>query len=141
VGEARRFVAARRNYFPTIDSKAEELAHEISKTGGAKEWLRLQGVRVRLMPPDVMMDAVRRYDRHNEQLLIDDTLSLSSRTWQVMQHIAYTALRSEIAQSSGRELCQQDGSQSRAAGAGGLWCGGDHDALRPLRPGGRAAAL
>ncbi len=96
VGEARRFVAARRNYFPSIDSKAEELAVEIDKAGGAQEWLRKQGVRVRFLPPDVMMDAIRRYDRHNEQLLIEDTLSPSSRTWQVVQHIAYTALRSEI---------------------------------------------
>lgn len=96
VGEARRFVAARRNYFPTIDSKAEELAGEIDKAGGPREWLRKQGVRVRFLPPDVMMDAIRRYDRHNEQLLIDDTLALSSRTWQMVQHIAYTALRPEI---------------------------------------------
>lgn len=96
IGEARRFMAARRNYFPTLDSKAEELSGEIDKAGGAQEWLRKQGVRVRLMPPDVMMDAIRRYDRHNEQLLIDDTLPPSSRTWHVMQHIAYTALRTEI---------------------------------------------
>ncbi len=96
VGEARRFVAARRNYFPAIDSKAEELADEIAKAGGAAEWLRLRGVRVRYLPPDVMMDAVRRYDRHNEQLLVDDTLSPSGRAWQLMQHIAYTALRPEI---------------------------------------------
>lgn len=96
VGEARRFVAARRNYFPTIDSKAEELAGEIDKAGGPREWLRKQGVRVRFLPPDVMMDAIRRYDRHNEQLLIDDTLAPSSRTWQMAQHIAYTALRPEI---------------------------------------------
>lgn len=96
VGEARRFVAARRNYFPTIDSKAEELAGEIDKAGGAPEWLRKQGVRVRFLPPDVMMGAIRRYDRHNEQLLTDDTLSPSSRTWQMVQHIAYTVLRPEI---------------------------------------------
>lgn len=97
VGEARRFVATRRNYFPSIDSKAEELAATVDKAGGPQEWLRSQGVRVRFMPPDVMMDAIRRYDRHNEQLLIDDTLSPSSRTWQMAQHIAYTALRPEIA--------------------------------------------
>ncbi|MCX7285324.1 MAG: short-chain fatty acyl-CoA regulator family protein [Novosphingobium sp.] len=96
IGEARRFVAARRNYFATIDSKAEELSGEIDKAGGAAEWLRLRGVRVRYLPPDVMMDAVRRYDRHNEQLLVDDTLSPSGRAWQLMQHIAYTALRPEI---------------------------------------------
>ncbi|MCY1671216.1 short-chain fatty acyl-CoA regulator family protein [Novosphingobium sp. SL115] len=97
VGEARRFVAARRNYFPTIDCKAEELAGEIDKAGGAAQWLRQQGVRVRFLPPDVMMGAIRRYDRHNEQLLVDDTLSASGRTWQLVQHIAYTTLRTEIA--------------------------------------------
>ncbi|MBB4613331.1 helix-turn-helix domain-containing protein [Novosphingobium taihuense] len=96
VGEARRFVAARRNYFPTIDSKAEELSGEIEKAGGPAEWLRLRSVRVRFLPPDVMMGAIRRYDRHNEQLLVDDTLSPSGRAWQLMQHIAYTVLRSEI---------------------------------------------
>lgn len=96
IGEARRFVAARRNYFPTIDSRAEELAVEIDKAGGPLEWLRGRGARVRFLPPDVMMDAIRRYDRHNEQLLIDDTLPPSSRTWQMVQHIAYTALRTEI---------------------------------------------
>ncbi len=97
VGEARRFVAARRNYFATIDSRAEELAAEIEKAGGAQAWLKTQGVRVRFMPPDVMMDAIRRYDRHNEQLLIDDTLPASGRARQLAQHIAYTILRPEIA--------------------------------------------
>ena len=96
VGEARRFVAARRNYFPTLDSKAEELAAEIERAGGGTEWLRKQGVRVRFLPPDVMMDAIRRYDRHNEQLLIDDTLPPASRAYNIALHIAYTALRPEI---------------------------------------------
>ncbi|MBF5090787.1 helix-turn-helix domain-containing protein [Novosphingobium sp. NBM11] len=96
VGEARRFVAARRNYFPTLDSKAEELAAEIERAGGGAEWLRKQGVRVRFLPPDVMMDAIRRYDRHNEQLLLDDTLPPASRAYNIALHIAYTALRPEI---------------------------------------------
>jgi predicted transcriptional regulator len=43
------------------------------------------------------MDAVRRYDRHAEQLLIDDTLDGPSRAYQLAIHIAYTALRGEIA--------------------------------------------
>ncbi|MEN9682947.1 MAG: hypothetical protein RLZZ427_698 [Pseudomonadota bacterium] len=98
VAEARRFVARERNYFHAIDTRAEELAAEIAKRGSAEEWLRATtGVRVRFLPPDVMMDAVRRYDRHNEQLLIDDTLDAASRAFQVATHIAYTALRSEIA--------------------------------------------
>ncbi len=98
VAEARRFVARERNYFHAIDTRAEELASEIAKRGDPGEWLRATtGVRVRYLPPDVMMDALRRYDRHNEQLLINDTLDGASRTFQLATHIAYTALRSEIA--------------------------------------------
>lgn len=102
LGEARRFVATRRNYFPALDSKAEALSIEIEKLGGLQEgglaeYLRGQGLRVRLMPAEIMMDAVRRYDRHAEQLLLDDTLSPQARRWQLALHIAYTALRPEIA--------------------------------------------
>lgn len=98
VAEARRFVASQRNYFHAIDTRAEEIAAEIAKAGSAAEWLRAtSGVRVRFLPPDVMMDALRRYDRHNEQLLIDDTLDGASRAFQIATHIAYTALRKEIA--------------------------------------------
>lgn len=97
VGEARRFVAARRNYFHTIDTRAEELAADIARAGGAGEWLRKEhGVRVRYLPPDVMMDALRRFDRHNQQLLVDDTLDSASRAFQVATHIAYFFLRAEI---------------------------------------------
>jgi len=102
LAEARRFVAQRRNYFPGLDSKAESLAEDIEKLGGLQEgglaeYLRSQGLRVRLMPAEIMMEALRRYDRHAEQLLIDETLSPQARRWQLALHIAYTALRSEIA--------------------------------------------
>lgn len=98
MAEIRRFIAAHRNYFPTLDDRAEELSAEIKEAGGAKEWLRKRGVRVRFLPPDVLVDSIRRYDRHNEQLLIADTLDGAGRSWQLAVHIAYTALRGEIAQ-------------------------------------------
>lgn len=98
VAEARRFVAGQRNFFPTLDSRAEELSGEIADAGGAQEWLRKRGVRVRFLPPEVLVDTLRRYDRHNEQLLIDDTLDAASRAYQLAVHIAYTALRPDIAQ-------------------------------------------
>ncbi|MGH6785442.1 MAG: helix-turn-helix domain-containing protein, partial [Novosphingobium sp.] len=97
VAEARRFVAARRNYFPTLDTRAETLAEEIAARGGMAEWLRAaNGLRVRFLPPEVMMGALRRFDRHAEQLHIDDTLDGASRNFQLATHIAYTALRSDI---------------------------------------------
>jgi predicted transcriptional regulator/DNA-binding XRE family transcriptional regulator len=96
VAEARRFVAGQRNYFPALDARAEELAAEIAEAGGAQEWLRKRGVRVRFLPPEILVDSIRRYDRHNEQLLIDETLDASSRAYQLAIHIAYTVLRPQI---------------------------------------------
>jgi hypothetical protein len=97
VGEARRFIARAGNHFPTLDARAEALADDIARSGGQAEWLQKQGVRLRFLPDDVMMGALRRYDRHGEQLLIDDTLSATARQWEVAMHVAYTALRGEIA--------------------------------------------
>jgi XRE family transcriptional regulator, fatty acid utilization regulator len=97
VAEARRFVAGRRNHFPDLDARAEALAGEIADAGGAQEFLRQRGLRVRFLPPEVLVDSIRRYDRHNEQLLIDDTLDGASRAWQLAIHIAYTEMRGEIA--------------------------------------------
>lgn len=97
VGEARRFVARARNHFPTLETRAEALAEAIARAGGHEEWLRQQGVRLRALPAEVMMGAVRRYDRHGEQLLIEDSLSPAARQWQIALHIAYSAMRGEIA--------------------------------------------
>ncbi|WP_343222075.1 helix-turn-helix domain-containing protein [Novosphingobium profundi] len=96
VREAQRFLAARRNYFHPLDTKAEELAVAIEQAGGAQAWLAAREVRLRYLPPEVMMGALRRFDRHNQQLLIDDTLDAPSRAFQVATHIAHTALRAEI---------------------------------------------
>lgn len=97
VAEARRFVSAHRNHFPALDERAEALAAEIGGMERAGDWLRGRGTRLRLMPPEVMMGALRRYDRHGEQLLLADTLDAASRHWQLALHLAYTAMRPEIA--------------------------------------------
>jgi hypothetical protein len=62
-------------------------------------FLAKKGVRVRFLPPDVLADALRRFDRHNQQLLIADTLAPATRTFQIALHIAYASLRTEIAQT------------------------------------------
>jgi transcriptional regulator with XRE-family HTH domain len=107
VSEARRFLAERRNHFPAIEARAEALAAEITAAGRSVAWLAQQGTRVRYVPPDVMLGAIRRYDRHNNQLLLDDTLPVSARSWQVALHIAHTALREPItAVLSGEKFSQ-----------------------------------
>jgi len=109
VREAQAFFAAKRNHFPTLDTKAEALTGEIAEAGSAAEWLgKVKGVRVRFLPPEVLVESVRRFDRHNQQLLIDDTLDGPTRQFQVAVHVAWSALREEInaiardAQLSGR---------------------------------------
>ena len=96
VAEARRFVADQRNYFDALDVKAEALAGDIADAGGAEMWLKARGTRLRFLPGEVLAGSIRRYDRHNEQLLIADTLDGASRAYQLAVHIAYNAMRSEI---------------------------------------------
>lgn len=98
VAEAQRFLAVRRNHVDLIDRRAEDLAAEIEAEGGAVRFLAKKGIRVRFLPPDVLVDALRRFDRHNQQLLIADTLDPATRAFQIALHIAYTSLRSEIVQ-------------------------------------------
>jgi predicted transcriptional regulator len=97
VAEARRFISRERNHFPDLDARADTLSTEIAQAGGAQEFLRRRGLRVRFLPPEVLVDTIRRYDRHNEQLLIDESLDAAGRAWQLAMHIAYTVMRSDIA--------------------------------------------
>jgi hypothetical protein len=96
VAEARRFLSRERNHFPDLDARADALSTEIAQAGGAQEFLRGRGLRVRFLPPEVLIDTIRRYDRHNEQLLIDETLDAAGRAWQLAMHIAYTVMRADI---------------------------------------------
>jgi predicted transcriptional regulator/transcriptional regulator with XRE-family HTH domain len=96
MGEARRYAASQRNYFDALDVKAEGLAAEIAEAGGAEAWLKARGTRVRFLPGEVLAGTIRRYDRHNEQLLIDEGLDRASRSYQLAVHVAYTAMRAEI---------------------------------------------
>ncbi|MCB2077197.1 MAG: DUF2083 domain-containing protein [Novosphingobium sp.] len=99
VAEARKFLSAERNYFHALDMRAEELSAEMADAGGIEAWLgKVKAVRVRFLPPDVLTDSVRRFDRHNQQLLISDTLDAASRAFQLATHAAYSAMRSDIAQ-------------------------------------------
>ncbi|MDE2595671.1 MAG: DUF2083 domain-containing protein [Sphingomonadales bacterium] len=97
VAEARRFVASRRNWFPSLDARGETLATTIAEAGGGAAWLgKVHAVRVRSLPREVLMGSLRRFDRHNQQLLLDDTLSAPSRAFQIALQIAYIECRAEL---------------------------------------------
>lgn len=97
LAEARRFIAARRNHFPTLENRAEALVAEAGGSDKLADWLKTRGFRVRFMPSDVLMGSLRRFDRHNSQLLIADHLDAASRNWHIALHVAWTAMKGEIA--------------------------------------------
>jgi predicted transcriptional regulator/transcriptional regulator with XRE-family HTH domain len=94
--QTQRFIASHRHHFPTLEARAEELAAELAEAGGATQWLKRAGVRVRFVSPEILVDAVRRFDRHNRELLLDDTLDGPGRKFHLALHIALTAMDDDI---------------------------------------------
>lgn len=97
VAEARRFLAAHRNHFPGMEARAEALAGAIAREGDAAAWLaRTHGIRTRYLPPYVMMGSIRRFDRHNQQLLLDEGLYPATRAFQIALQIVWHECRADI---------------------------------------------
>jgi XRE family transcriptional regulator, fatty acid utilization regulator len=97
VAEARRFLAARRNNFPGLDDAAESLANAVTEAGGYAGYLKARHrLKVRRLPSDVMGGATRRYDRHRDEVLLDDTLDNASQSFQLALQLAWLELRADI---------------------------------------------
>ncbi len=94
VAEARRFLASRRNCFPVIDDAAEQIAAVAAERGGLVPYLKARhNLRVRRLPPDVLVDSVRRLDRHREEVLLDETLDAASQNFQLALQIVYLEMK------------------------------------------------
>jgi predicted transcriptional regulator/transcriptional regulator with XRE-family HTH domain len=97
VTETRRYLAEKRNFFPGLDVRAEALAAAITEAGDTVAYLaKRHGIRTRKLPPQVMMGAIRRLDRHNQQLLLDDTLTPATQAFQIAVQVAYSECRGDI---------------------------------------------
>ncbi|NKJ01037.1 helix-turn-helix transcriptional regulator [Novosphingobium sp. SG707] len=97
VAEARRFISSRRNWFPSLDARAEGIAALVAEAGDPKAYLaQRHGIRTRSLPDHVMMGAIRRFDRHNQQLLLVDTLSANTARFQAALQVAYQECRGDI---------------------------------------------
>ncbi len=97
VAEVRRFLAARRNNFADLDDAAERVLDGPADQAWLIERLRTRhNLRVRHLPPNVMLGSVRRLDRHHKEILFDDSLDTASFTFQVAQQLAYLEFEDEI---------------------------------------------
>ncbi len=89
----RTFLQGRRNYFEDIDSAAEALSSELSKSGtGLSTALTLRlkdahGLSVRVVPVSVMPEMLRYFDRHSKRINISELMPASGRVFQMAYQI------------------------------------------------------
>ncbi len=107
IDRVRAVLHAQRNHFPEIDAAAEALASDLALTGhdlfyAIGEHLRARhGIRVRVLPLEVMGERLRWYDHHRRQLMISEIIDPPGRAFQAAHQLAfadYDALLSEVAQ-------------------------------------------
>ena len=89
VDEVRDFIHDHKNHFPELDEAAESLHDELGLhrddafmvlSGRLDEE---HGVRVRVMPHEVMPETLRHFDMHRRQLLISEMLDIPARIFQI----------------------------------------------------------
>jgi hypothetical protein len=97
VAEVRRFLAARKNNFADLDDAAERILQGPANSSWLTERLsNHHKLRVRHLPPEVMLGSVRRLDRHRKEVLLDDSLDTASFNFQLAQQLAYLEFNDEI---------------------------------------------
>lgn len=96
VERVRDFLNAANNHFPEIDEAAERIAGEMQASGqetffALSERLREKhGLRVQVLPVDVMSQALRRFDRHRKRIMISELMEQSGRTFQAAYQLGFS---------------------------------------------------
>ena len=99
----RREIERWRNHFADLDAAAEALADELRLSNAdigaalAERLRQKHQLSVRILPADVMPDALRRLDLHARQLQLSEVLDGPSRNFQIAVQLALLEQRDEIA--------------------------------------------
>lgn len=89
----RDHIQAHRNHFPELDALGETLAAELGaaphelEQAAARRLQEQWGVQTRVMPVQVMVEYVRRYDPHRRRLMLSEVLDPGSRAFAVAYHL------------------------------------------------------
>jgi XRE family transcriptional regulator, fatty acid utilization regulator len=92
----RAILQEARNHFPELEDAAETFAAELPAAGGdlffaLSEHLRgRHGIRVRVLPLEVMGDRLRWYDHHRRQLMMSEAVEPPGRTFQAAYQLAFS---------------------------------------------------
>ncbi len=99
---ARREIERWRNHFPDLDAAAEALADDLRLSAGdlysaIADRLRVKhSLTLRILPVEVLPDALRRLDLHARQLQLSEMLDPASRTFQAAYQLGAIEARPEI---------------------------------------------
>src|SRR2546429_5675473 len=89
VERVRDLIEANRNYFPELETAAENLRDELNVPAEqlfaalAARLREKHSIVTRIMPVDVMRETLRRFDRHRRQLLISELVDGPGRAFQL----------------------------------------------------------
>ena len=98
----RDWLQAERNYFDTLDRAAEALhadleLHRVEPLTALVARMKAQHKTVvRVLPPDVMADMLRYYDRHSGRLNLSELLPAASRRFQIASQLGLLEHRADI---------------------------------------------
>jgi hypothetical protein len=94
IDRVRAILQEARNHFAELEDAAETFASELSLTGNdlfsaLSEQLRARhGIRVRILPLEVMGDRLRWYDHHRRQLMMSEAVEHPGRIFQAAYQLA-----------------------------------------------------
>ena len=110
--EVQEFLQARSCHLPELEEAAAglwaeaRLEPETLHEGLRAALTEAHGLKVRILPAEVMHDLMRRYDRHGRRVLLSDALAPEERVFQLAHQAALLGWRDlldEIADGSGLE--------------------------------------
>jgi predicted transcriptional regulator len=102
IERVRDLIEANRNYFPELETAAENLRDELNVAAEglfAALVARLRekhSIVTRIMPVDVMRETLRRFDRHRRQLLISELVDGPGRAFQLAFQIGISECGASI---------------------------------------------
>ena len=148
IDRIRAILHEARNHFPELEDAAETFAAELPPAGGElflalSEHLRgRHGIRVRVLPLEVMGDRLRWYDHHRRQLMISEAVEPPGRTFQAAYQLALSQFGDLLNGISLRlEPADEVEPPVAAHNACQLFRGRRDDALWPFPRSGRACLL
>ena len=110
IEDVRDFIHHNANHFALLEEATERLWEE-APLDSLDLYISLRehltgylGVKVRIMPVDVMGSRLRRYELHGRRLLLSELLEMPGRTFQLAHQIAlsgYRPLLDELVEASG----------------------------------------